>query len=65
MDSCYEREPLVYNPEETAKVEIIQRSNLMRQFARIDNVTDSVQNSGPLFALKLDCNNFFDLYPIK
>ena len=38
----YEREPPVCNPEETAKVEVIQRPKLMRQFARIDNMTGSV-----------------------
>ena len=42
VNMYYERKPPVYNPEETAKVEIIQRPKLMRQFARIDNVTDSV-----------------------
>ena len=42
VDTYYEREPPVYNQEDTAKEEIIQRPKLMRQFARIDNVTDSV-----------------------
>ena len=42
VDTYYEREPPVYNPEETAKLEIIQRPKLMRQFARTDNVTDCV-----------------------
>ena len=42
VDTYYEREPPVYSPEESAKMEIIQRPKLMRQFARIDNVTDSV-----------------------
>ena len=42
VDTYLEREPPVYNPKETAKEEIIQRPKLMRQFARIDNVTDSV-----------------------
>ena len=42
VDTYYENEPPVYNPEETAKLEIIQRPKLMRQFARTDNVTDSM-----------------------
>ena len=42
VDTYYEWEPPVYNPEETANVEIIQRPKLMTQLARIDNVTDSV-----------------------
>ena len=43
VDTYHEREPPVYNPEETAKEEIFQRPKLMRQFARTDNVTDSVK----------------------
>ena len=42
VHTYYEREPPVYNPEETAKEEIIQRPKLVRQFARTDNLTDSL-----------------------
>ena len=42
VDTYYEREPPVYNPEETVKEEIFQRPKLMRQFARTDNVIASV-----------------------
>ena len=42
VDTYYEREPPVYKPKETAKVELMQRPKLMRQFARIDNVADSM-----------------------
>ena len=40
VDTYYERE--VYKPDETPKVEVMQGPKLMRQFARIDNLTYSM-----------------------
>ena len=43
VDTYYERGPPVYKPKETAKVKLMQRPKLMRQFASIDNVADSMK----------------------
>ena len=42
VDTYSARGPPVYEPREKAEMDMMQRPKLMRQFARIDKVTDSM-----------------------